>query len=63
MVINSEEHERLWNAIHELRDEIKELSTNVALIGQEISFFRKAVYALIALAGASLGVDTGMVSA
>lgn len=55
------ERDEVWDAIYDLQKEIRELSQNVALISQEISFFRKGVYILISIAAASLGIDSGMI--
>ena len=52
--------EEVWDAIYDLQKEIRDLSQNVALISQEIAFFRKGVYILISFAGASLGIDAGL---
>ena len=52
--------DEVWDAIYDLQKEIRDLSQNVALISQEIAFFRKGVYILITIAGASLGIDAGL---
>jgi len=54
------EKEEVWEAINKLDEQITELTTQVALIAQELGWFRKGLSVIVGIAAAQLGIDIGV---